>query len=231
MTAEIHMTPAKSVAGNQGSDMRLTMGDGPPVLTQGFGGMWETISRSRKVAITRFVGASPIGQDIPIFLDRFRADPGARVWLRDKSIQAQLNKLLRQSVPRGGHAPTVWRIKGPIHYPRKRWIIADIEFGDSIRDPINGLVRQAATLKLMEYVPPDRIKVKRRKTVAPEGKKNVYKSRKGDTLRSIARQKYGDGSLAKQLGKAQKKPIRDVGKRLEPGTKIRLPRLLGKGYK
>ena len=216
------MTRARRVAGNTGETVIFQMGDGPAQITQGFGGMWETVSRSQKVAITRFVGADPIGQDVPIFLDGFR---------EDRSVQRHLNRLLRQSVPRNRDAPTVWRIFGPIHYPKKLWVLADIEFGDAIRDPVRGLVRQAATLKLLEYVPPDRIKVKRRRTVEPIGKKNVYKSRKGDTLRSIARRKYGNGSLAKQLGKAQKKPIRDVGKRLEPGTKIRLPRLLGKGYK
>ena len=216
------MVPARSVAGNSGTALRFDMGDGPAVLTQGFGGMWETVSRSQRVAITRFVGGDPVGQDIPIFLDGFRTN---------QSVQRQLNGLLRQSVPSGGDAPTIWRINGPIFFPGKRWIVMDIEFGESLRDRKSGLVRQAATLKLVEYVPPDQIKIRRRRTIAPRGKSRVYTARKGDTLRSVARRIYGNGGLAKQLGKAQSKPIRDVGKRLDPGTKIRLPRLLGKGFR
>ena len=40
----IRMVPARSVAGNSGTALRFDMGDGPAVLTQGFGGMWETVS-------------------------------------------------------------------------------------------------------------------------------------------------------------------------------------------
>jgi nucleoid-associated protein YgaU len=216
------MRPARRVAGNSGEQVRFDMGDGAAQITQGFGGMWETVSRSQKVAMTRFVGGDPVGQDVPIFLDGFRDD---------RSVQRELNRLLRQSIPDRQGAPTIWRITGPIHFPAKLWILADIEFGDAIRDPKKGLVRQQATLKLLEYVPPDQIKIRRRRTITPRGKKRFYTSRSGDTLRAVARRFYGDGSLAKQLGKLQEKPIRDMGKRLDPGTKIRLPRLLGKGYR
>lgn len=220
MNARIRMLPAK-VPGNSGVEVRFDMGDGAAQITQGFGNMWEAVARPQRRAITRFVGADPIGQDIPILIDRFA---------EDRSIQHLLDGLLLQQQPKdagweGMYPPTIWRIQGPIHFPEKRWVVADIEFGDALRSPHAGLVRQAATLKLLEYVRPDQIKVRRRpKRIKPrKAKVGETIATKNRTLRQIAVKYYGTAKAAKPLGKAQKPPVRDVGKKLS--RKIKLVRI------
>lgn len=220
MSARIRMVPAR-VPGNSGVEVRLDMGDGPAQLTQGFGSMWETVPRPQKRAAMRFVGADPIGQDIPILIDGFAAG---------ESIQMLLDKLLWQQAPKddgpdGMFPPTIWRVHGPIHFPQKRWVLADIEFGDALRDHQGRLVRQAATLKLMEYVRPDRIKVRKlpRRVKPRKEKVGAMVATKNRTLRQLAVKYYGTAKAARPLGKAQNPPVRDVSKKLS--RKIKLVRI------
>lgn len=218
MNARIHMIPAK-VPGNSGAGVRFDMGDGPAQLTQGFGGMWEAVPRPQKRAAMRFVGADPIGQDIPILIDGFA---------QDRPIDHLLDGLLLQQQPKDGgfegmYPPTIWRIQGPIHMPQKRWVVADIEFGDALRNEHGRLVRQAATLKLMEYVRPDRVKVRKlprkiKPRNVPTG--TIMKEHGKVTLRQIAVKYYGTPKAARPLGKAQKPPIRDVRKKLSRPIKL-----------
>lgn len=214
----LELIPAR-IPGNSGVGVRLLMGDGPAQLTQGYGGMWETVGRSRRKAITRFTGADPIGQDIPIMLDGFA---------QDRSVQSSLDQLLSQLQPVAAtwdpnFHPPVWRLDGPVHYPwSKKWIVADIEFGDAIRNDRGDLIRQAATLKLLEYVQPDSLRIHRKPlTIKPRkvkaGKKITVK---GLTLRQIAVKYYGTAKVAKPLGKAQKPPVRDVRKKLHRTVKL-----------
>lgn len=215
------LRPAR-IAGNSGAQVNLTMGDGPATLTQGFGGMWEQVSRPKKRAITRFTGAEPVGQDVPILLDGFQTR---------RSVESALHQLLYQLQPIATNwdpnfAPPVWRIEGPIHFPMKRWIVSDIEFGDALRDPDNWLlIRQEATLKLIEYVRPDELRVKRLPLKVKPRKAKVGSKIdvKGETLRQIAVKYYGAAKYARPLGKGQQPPVRDVTKKLH--RKIKLVRL------
>lgn len=220
MNARIRMLPAK-VPGNSGVEIRFDMGDGPAQLTQGFGGMWEAVPRPQKRAAMRFVGADPIGQDIPILIDGFA---------QDRPIDHLLDGLLLQQQPKDGgfegmYPPTIWRIQGPIHMPQKRWVVADIEFGDALRNEHGRLVRQAATLKLMEYVRPDRIKVRKlpRRVKPRKEKVGAMVATKNRTLRQLAVKYYGTAKAARPLGKAQNPPVRDVSKKLS--RKIKLVRI------
>lgn len=218
----IRMVPAR-LPWNSGSEIRFDMGDGPAQLTQGFGAMWETVPRPQRKAITRFVGADPIGQDIPILIDGFAT--------RER-IQSRLDALLVQQQPKAGggelYPPTIWRIGGPIHFPQKRWVVADIEFGDALRSGGGELRRQLAILKLLEYILEDGAKVRRRpRRIAPRGLKGKQRvvSAKGRSLRQIAVKHYGTARAARPLGKAQRPPVRDVTRKLAQNRKIKLVRV------
>jgi hypothetical protein len=184
--------------------------------------MWETLARPQRVALTRFVGAEPIGQELPVLLDGFRDQRDIEFLLESLLIQSRPKRDKGQSYP-----PTVWRLRGPVHYPQKRWVLADIEFGEALRSRNLGgrLVRQRAVLKFIEYVPPDSMKVKRLpRRLTPKGKEKKVKA-DGRTLRRIAIKYYGTAKAARPLGKAQKPPIRDVTRKLPKGRVIRLPRI------
>lgn len=217
----ITLYPASNSSKNAGESISFQVDDGEPTLTQGFGG-WETVARPQRVALTRFVGNEPIGQTIPILLDGYRTD---------EDVLPKLNALLTQSRVRADRdlPPTIWRIEGPIFYPSRRWIVAGIEFGETLRSPrANGssaLTRQRATLSLLEYVPPDQIRVKRvRRRLKPKSKRARVLA-DGLSVRQLAVKYYGTSRLdvAKALGKAQRPPIRDVKKKLGQKKQIRLP--------
>lgn len=230
--ARIKLIPARGVRGNSGVGVQsalgaeFMMGEGAPTLTQGFGGLWESVARPHRKSLTRYVGGDPIGQDVPVLIDGLSAR---------RSIQTLLDGLLYWQTPQDpGFTPTVWQVRGSIHFPQKRWVIADIEFGDSIRfvNPrraFDDLLRQEVTLKLLEYVPAGSIKVKRvplKLTPRHLGKKKKrVVAANGRSIRKIAVKHYGTQKAAKPLGLAQKPPIRDVTRKLSKKRKIRLPRL------
>jgi hypothetical protein len=218
--ARIRMYPDPNLSWNSGSSVEFEVDDGEASLTQGFGG-WETIARPQRVALTRFVGNDPIGQSIPILLDGYRTD---------SDVMPKLDALLSQSRVRADRdlPPTVWRIDGPVFYPGRRWIVVGIEFGDTLRTPSGDsavLTRQRAVLNLLEYVPPDQIRVRKiRRRMKPKSKKSRVLA-DGLSIRQLAVKYYGTSRLdvARQLGKSQKPPIRDVRKKLGEKRQIRLP--------
>jgi hypothetical protein len=210
------LTPVRT-----GAPITLTIDDGEAALTQGFGG-WESVARPQRIAITRFTGNEPIGQDVPVFLDGY-AD--------GRNVEPQLQRLLRESrATNTGEPPTVWKLSGPIYYPEKEWIVSAIAFGDTLRTPSADnqnavLTRQRATISFLEYVRPDQIRVKRiKRTYKPKGKKKRIEA-KGRSIKQITVEFYGtsEGLVAKALGKKQRPPVRDVKKKLGKKRKIRLP--------
>lgn len=195
--------------------------DGEATLTQGFGG-WETVSRPQRVALTRWTGNDPIGQDVPILLDGYAGGV---------DVEPKLQELLKRSRvrPGAGLPPAVWRLRGPIFYPEKKWIVSGIQFGEILRTPRGensaALTRQRATISFLEYIDPDQIRIKKiKRRLKPKGKKNSILA-DGKSIRQIAVEYYGTGEIvvARALGKAQDPPIRDVKKELGKKRKIRLP--------
>lgn len=218
----ITLYPASTGARLGEDAVRFLVDDGEPTLTQGFGG-WETISRPQQVALTRFTGNDPIGQSVPILVDGYRTD---------QDIMPVLERLLRQSRVQEDEAPTIWRIEGPIFYPNRRWIVAGIEFGETLRSRRSGpggessvLSRQRATLNLLEYVPSDQVRVRRVERKFKRKGKKARVQADGRSIRQLAVKYYGTSRLdvARALGKAQKPPIRDIKKKLGEKRQIRLP--------
>lgn len=181
-------------------------------ITDGYGG-WEEVGRSSDLSLTRWAGQAPLRMTVPLFLDGFG---------ESQSVQRDLDKVLRLGRSKDGdEAPPVFRLSGPVPFSGQRWVMESTpEMGDAFRAKDGRLVRQALTLSLMEYVRPDRIKIKRRR-----GK--TYTTKRGDTLVSIAKKLRPHDTnaeslkYAKELGKLNK--IRDIRKRLDAGIKLRLP--------
>lgn len=197
--------------------VEFLVGDGPATITGGFDGQWETVSRPRRPSLTRYVGRGPIMQDVPVLIDGFRAE---------RSIQMLMDAWLYWQTLSGPDShPTIWKVDGPIHYPRKRWVISNITFEDAIRDQQGELVRQAVTLSLMEFVAGDRLRVRRKPLKLKPRKEKVGAKvpTKGLTMRQLARKYYGTVKAAKPLGAAQKPPVKDMRKKLH--RKIKLVRV------
>lgn len=215
----VRFVPVQNISWNSGIGFELEPGDGPAQITSGFGSIWETLSRPQKKAIVRFVGQDPIGIDVPVFFDGF---PEGR------SIESQLDTLIWSALPKEGdegmYPGTVFRVFGPIPFPGKRYVIADIEWpadGTIISD--NGHIqRQAAVLKLIEYVPADGAKVKRKRRLAIGSfrQNTIEVITDKETWRSLAA-RYG-GS-AKEWAKANGNKPRDVAKKLKKGRTVRVP--------
>lgn len=226
MNARIRLVPAPNNATlrtNSGVEVQslggveFQIGDGPATITGGFDGQWETVSRPKRAALTRYVGRDPITQDVPLLIDGFAAE---------RNIQGLVDAWLYwQTLTGPDNHPTVWKVHGPIHYPRKRWVIADIQFGDALRDARGELVRQEVTLKLMEFVTGDRLRVRRKPLKLKPRKEKVGAkvATKGLNCRQLAKKYYGTVKAAKPLGAAQKPPVKDMRKKLH--RKIKLVRI------
>lgn len=219
----IRFVPASRPAGNTGMvvestpDVEVLAGDGVATITDGLGGQWETVARPHRVGLTRYVGRSPLVQDVPILIDGFAGD--GRVNL---TLEILLDAVVTARTDR---EPTVWRVQGPIHYPDRRWVIGDIQMGDALRSEAGLLVRQELSVSLMEWVAGDKLTVRRKPLKLKPRKRKVGAkiSANGKTLRQLAKQHYGNVKAAKPLGLAQKPPVKDLGKKLH--RKIKLVRV------
>lgn len=229
---KLELIPVRNLPWNSGTGMTFELGDGEAQLTQGFGG-WESISRPQRVAITRFTGTDPLGQDIPILIESAGG-------LNGLSIEGRIKDLIYNARAKSdGYPSTVYRMQGPVWYTEKRWIIADIDWGEQLRSRYGWPVRQRATLKMLEFVNPDTIKVRRRpvrvvyKPKVGKGEDRRIRASGKQNLRQIAKKYYGTARVAKELGKRQKPPIRDPMKKLNKGRLIRLPNFVwnGENYK
>lgn len=216
MSVQLRILPVQ-----YGVGLRVLMGDGPAKLTGPVG--WSSRARQGQVGLATWDGMAPIQQEIPIMLDRFT---------EQRSVEFQLNALrIMAGVGRrafNGEAPTAVKFRGPIHFPEKRWVILEIEETDVLRLPQSrggNITRYQATLKVMEYINPDQIRLKRKRQ--PKRVPFFYVVRKGDTLARIAQRLYGDRSKWKRIGNAQSPKIRDPRKVLRAGRRLRIPGLDG----
>ena len=202
--------------------LTVEMGDGPATPSAGMAS-WEVIDRVEDKSLTDRIGKQPFQQDVPIVFDGY-APPELGVYREGDSVQRDLDRLLSL----GG---AVFRVSGPVHRPNLRYIFGgDPDFGETIRDDDETLLRQRLTLKLMEFVDADVIRRRKRhakrkaKGSAATGGTSFpgtrYTVKAGDTLQKIAAALYGDWKQWKSLG--AKNGIRDPFKQLEPGRTLKL---------
>lgn len=166
-------------------NLKLKLGDGPAKIADETSG-WTTIDRPRDVAITDWVGAQPLKISIPIILDGYGRGDGVGHKL------SRLHKLVRDKD--GDQRPRTFVALGPIPFSGHRFVMESIEYGDDVIRGAAGtkeagkLFRQDLTLHLMQFIPPDRIKFKRRR----KHRGGRHHSKEGDTALKIANDLYGD---------------------------------------
>lgn len=197
--------------------LRVALGADPAQITEGYGG-YEDIERDGDKPITSWAGDPLLKLTIPLYFDGFP---------RNRGVQKRFDRLMALGRSEDSdEPPSPFMIFGPIPFgseaERHRWVFdGQPEMGASIRvGPDGQLQRQFLTLNVKEYVPPDRIRIRKKKR---KGKKHTYETKKGDTLLKVAAKFKKDHvrDYAREIGK--KNDIRDIRKILDPGTKLRLP--------
>lgn len=203
-----------------GTETRVSIGDGPAkIVSSGTG--WVQKARPGNISVTSWEGMPLVAQEVPILIDRFDEQESVEM-----EVFALRNMAGIGRTNFDGLAPTAVRIRGPIHFSRKNWVITDIDEGEVIRLPKSrggDITRYPATLKLLEFITPDQIRLQRRRQQQTKTIPLFYIAQKGDTLVKIAQKVYGDKSKWKMIGKAQKRPIMNPRRELKPGTKIKCP--------
>lgn len=149
------------------------MGDGPAVVTDGYGG-WEDISRTRDKPLSQWVGGKGFVMQVPLLITGLDLRGGGR---RPRSIESRIRRLEQMSRYNGGHSePPPVAITLPGDSPRDGdsfvWVIDNIEWGNSRRRDSDGhRILQEATLTCKEYVRPDLVKL------SPAKKRKVQKKK------------------------------------------------------
>jgi nucleoid-associated protein YgaU len=180
---------------------------------------WEATARPEQRALTVYAGTELFKLDVPILIDGWP----------DEGIGWEVQRLIDLSRGDGIDRPPDFRADGPIPNAGGRYVMELPEWGEAIRSKKGDLVRQYLTLKLVEFVDPDRLrphKIGGKKGGNHGGKPNQVVVKDHETLLQVAARVYGDSSRAREIGKLN--DIRDIRKPLQQGRKLTLPRH-GKG--
>ena len=212
--------PGKLTGGHQVTlqawtvQLQLTalLGPAGAQLTAGFG-TWEQVAVPRSPALTQWAGQPLKTMDLDLFIDG---------WGKQQSVEATVAKLQALATRQPGMlTPPSLRIFGPTPAPTVRWVIADLTFGDAIRDFNTGQrLRQAVVVHLLQFnEETDLLSLPRGDATAHPPRK--YKVKSGDDLKHIA---------ARMLGKASRWP--DIAKANSGMRGFRLgPKWVGKTIK
>jgi hypothetical protein len=203
------------------NDVTVLKGDAPIKVTDGFGG-WTVVDRPHRRGLTVFTGPQPFRMDVPVLFDG---------WQKHTGQEHEISRLSRMGRMQGEEdEPPVIRVRG-YGIPDTgvdKWVIENIQWGDNViwdRSSKGDLVRlrQDATVQMMEYVAPDRIKLARLASQKPGSGiwPKHYVIHHHDTLQKIAKKFYHDHTKWKII--AQANGIHDP-KHLKSGRIITIPR-------
>jgi|KBSMisStandDraft_5_1062788.scaffolds.fasta_scaffold108590_2 hypothetical protein len=176
-----------TLAASDGTSVTVLRGQNPPVITDGVGG-WEIIPRRRRKAMTSWTGRNPIAMDLPLLFDG-----GGQIPV---SVDGDINTLRQMAVGDNFTEPPTVKLTGALPAPGVTWVINDLEWGSDVsyeRDPLTNTdmrTRQDVVVKLLQYVQEDQVKV-----IPTAGVPGIWITEKGQTLRSIAKEVYGDASM------------------------------------
>lgn len=191
---------------------------GAPVPTVSTG--WVTVPRPDDESMTQYQGHEGDRESVQIILDGFRHDRGVE---RDV---ARLKELCQ--VPAKEKHPPVFTVRGGgLRLAGKRVVMETLEWGDvqERRDPDDVVTRQVFTLGLLRYERADQVKLFKR----GKGSWPKYTAKKGDTLKRIAHEmlkgRADNPNNAREYAHTLSilNDIRDVNRKLKPGTEIKLP--------
>lgn len=167
---------------DNGLQVTVMNGETSPVLTEGFGG-WDTVSRPKRVGITRFRGKAPFKQDISVMFDGF-ADSTPQEYA--------INTLMRMALEGNDLSePPKITLGGLALRKDLTWIIDGIDFDNNAIWITSGgvpvRVRQNAVVHLLQYVDDAVITTAASPAVnAQIKKKKTITTPKGMTLKQIA---------------------------------------------
>ena len=185
-------------------------------------GGWTTVARERRVGLSDFAGQDPLVMSGPLILDN-----------RGESVEhlyTRLERLCRDVAPDG--EPTRLRLRGPIPYTDRRWVIQSVTPNGEWRRTVDGQrIRVVFDIEFLEYVPADLLvtskaspaeqAAERAIQAAPaEATARTYTVNAGDTLSAIAARELGAASRWHEI--ADLNGIRDP-RTLQIGQVLRLP--------
>lgn len=165
-----------------------------PTLSGGYGG-WEVVDRPKRVGLTRFKGRNPFRQDIPIIFDGYK---------ESHSQESKIERLEKMALqPNVMEEPRKITVDGQAHRTELTWIIEDIEWdkGNVIWSPEGDSavrLRQAAIVKLLQYVDDDVIITKTSPAVVSKGSDKGSTNKpvpQGMSMRQLALWAYGDADM------------------------------------
>jgi hypothetical protein len=167
-------------------------------VTGGFG-KWEEIAVPRGEPFTQWVGRSLLTMDIELMLDGYHTHRSV-----ERAIQT-IEEMATAPGPRPpGEAPVTpppIRIVGAAPHTERTWVIASLDWGETIRDLTTGArLRQAVTLHLLEYVEEAVIGA----LPPPKAPPRKIKVKKGDDLKKLAARYLGKSSRWPEIVKLNK---------------------------
>jgi hypothetical protein len=187
---------------------------GPARLASG-GAIYEEGERIGETAATEYAGDSLVKIEVPLLFDGF---PHTNVW---PDVQQVLNLAISQR----GEEPPDFEATGPIPFSGMRFQAELPEWEGGFGHKGRWLVRQALTLRLIQFEDPDEISFRKGKgrkigignaePVATETLRN------GETLLEVSARVYGNANRAAEIGALN--GIRDIRKKLPAHKQLRLP--------
>lgn len=225
MSEPFHYVTLSSSAGHS---VQILLGQQGAALTGGSGG-WETVSRPKRTAITRWAGKDPYAMDIPVIFDGVRGNVNQ---------EAHIQTLVKMGEPVGTlKQPPTLRCRGAVPFGTENiwWVISGIQWDNADVlwrhfGKVIGRVRQPAVISLMEYVDEQVIVTQASPAVAAGGGNAGTKVKQGSgkNVKQEAQDEYGDPSLAQKILDAN--PWLPIDKRLgiPIGTSFVVPALKSK---
>jgi hypothetical protein len=197
---------------SDGAQVKVLRGDGPPKIVGGLGG-WSMVARPRRTSITQWAGREPYQMDVPVLFDG---------WHDGNSVETDIRTLNKMAIGMDYDPPPTVTISGALPVGGATWVINAIDWGDDVywQQTDRGQfyrLRQDALVHLIQYQAVERLQI----TVTKSLPNSYTVFRKGETLRSIAKSMYGDGSRWKDIQKANPS-VRDPNK-LPLKKSLRIP--------
>lgn len=194
-----------------GEARMIPLGNGPALVTAG-GARFEQTERAERKSLSDYQGDDLIEMDVPVFFDG---------WRGQIPIEADLWWVTGLAFGHDGKPPPNFRALGPIPHTEKRWVMHPAEWGDGERGASGLLVRQAITLKLLEWEDPSQINLHRSKVEQLHNKPRTVTLPRPMTCVEIAAHYLQDPHRGKEVAKLN--GLHDPTKKLPKGSKVKIP--------